>query len=279
MRIVRKYSITTLEQKKVFAILLIVALMLALFAPVVSAEEKADAQDGWEFQVAPYLWGIALNGDVTVKGQKSDVDASFSDIWDELNFGGMLAFEGRKGKWGFWGDTVYANLGNSTTVGPLQVDPDINVLWLTLGGSYRLGTWPLSAAPGKEAPAVTVDMLAGARYTYLDVKLDIESLPNREADKSWVDPLVGARVHFDLSEHWTLSLAGSVGGFGVGSDFAWHAYGGFGYRFRLFSKQNNARVVAGYRALYQDYSDGSGDDKFAWDVMVYGPTLGLIIAF
>jgi len=32
-------------------------------------------------------------------------------------------------------------------------------------------------------------------------------------------------------------------------------------------------------ALYQDYSDGSGDDKFKCDVTVYGPMLGLAIRF
>jgi hypothetical protein len=94
-----------------------------------------------------------------------------------------------------------------------------------------------------------------------------------------VDPLVGARSLFDLFERWTLSLEGSVGGFGVGSDFAWHAYGAFGYRFSLFSKERNARAVAGYRALYMDYDTGSGADKFEWDVTLHGPIVGLFIAF
>ncbi|MGD8962308.1 MAG: hypothetical protein PVH43_07320, partial [Desulfobacterales bacterium] len=83
----------------------------------------------------------------------------------------------------------------------------------------------------------------------------------------------------DLSEHWTLSLLGNVGGFGVGSDFTWETLGGIGYRFRLFSKENNARAVGGYRAVYQDYTDGSGNDKFEWDVTLHGPILGLVIEF
>jgi hypothetical protein len=51
-----------------------------------------------------------------------------------------------------------------------------------------------------------------------------------------------------------------------------------GYRFDLFGK-NNSAVFAGYRALHQDYSDGSGDDKFKWDVTLDGPILGLSIGF
>ena len=56
---------------------------------------------------------ISMNGDAKVKGQKADVDVSFSDIWDELNFAFMLEYEARKGRWGLWGNTIYANLGKS----------------------------------------------------------------------------------------------------------------------------------------------------------------------
>jgi hypothetical protein len=90
---------------------------------------------------------------------------------------------------------------------------------------------------------------------------------------------MGGATTAHKSERWDLVLAGSVGGFGVGSDFAWHASGLLGYRFPLFSKENNAAFFAGYRALYQNYSDGSGDDKFQWDVTLHGPILGLRIEF
>ena len=66
---------------RVLRILVIVAFMLAGFAPSVTAEEKP-AESAWEFHVAPYLWAIAMDGNVTVKGVEADVDLSFSDIWD-----------------------------------------------------------------------------------------------------------------------------------------------------------------------------------------------------
>jgi len=268
------------RQGKVLAVLFIVALVFASFAPLVLAEEQANEQSDWEFHVAPYMWFVSMEGDVTVKGQKSDVDSSFSDIWEEMNIGGMIAFDGRKGDWGFFGDVIYANLGKDKSVqGGIRIDPSINTLWLTAGGFYRLGTWDLSDTSEKKASAVTVDIFAGGRYTYLDMTLDIEDFPNRKSDKQWVDPLVGVRTLWELSERWRLSLQGNVGGFGVGSDFSWGASGLLGYCFSLFSKENNATFYAGYRALYQDYSDGSGDDKFRWDVTVYGPMLGLAIRF
>jgi hypothetical protein len=266
------------KHRTIFIIMSIAAFMLAAYVPAVSAEEKPDADSGWEFQVAPYMWFLAASGDVTVKGQKSDLDLEFSDIWDELNIAGMLAFEGRNGRWGFYGDLIGANLGKDTTVDGIKIDPTVNLVWLTAGGFYRLGTWDLSDAPANKVPTVTVDAFAGLRYTYLDMKLDFKGIGDVSGDQDWVDPVVGARAIFDLSEHWVLSFNGDVGGFGVGSDFAWDAVGLIGYRFGLFGK-DNATAFGGYRARYQDYTDGSGDDKFEWDVTLHGPLLGLAIGF
>jgi hypothetical protein len=269
----------------VLRILVVVAFILAGLAPSVSAEEKP-AESAWEFHVAPYLWAMAGYGNVTVKGIDVDVDLSFSDILDELNFAFMLAYEARKGRWGLWGDTIFANLGDSNIKGPLgltKIDPTANALWQGLGGYYRLGTWDLADNSGKKAPSVTVDTYFGARYTYVDLKLDFKGVfqdrfNNVDQDKSWVEPLIGARIIWDLSERWAVTLAGDIGGFGIGSDFAWDAFGLIGYRFNLFGDKN-AKVLAGYRALSQDYTDGSGRNKFKWDVTLHGPILGLDIGF
>ena len=274
-----------LRPAKVFVLSVLVAFVLAAVAPSLAAEEKS-SESGWEFAIAPYMWAISMSGDVTVKGLEADVDASFKDIWDELNFAFMAAYEARKDRWGLWGNTIYANLGDSNVSGPLgltKIDPTAKIFYQGFGGFYRLGTWDLADAPDKEPPSVTVDAYAGARYTYLDLKLDFKGVfrglvNNVDKSKSWLEPLVGARTIWDLSERWTLTLAGDIGGFGFGSDFAWNAFGLIGYRFSLFG-ENNARVLAGYRALYQDYSDGSGRDKFEWDVTLHGPTLGLLIQF
>jgi hypothetical protein len=129
-----------LWQGKRFVVLVIAALILVTFAPSVLAKEQSDEGSGWEFSVAPYMWFVALDGDATLKGVKSDVDIDFSDIWDELNIGGMVAFEARKSRFGIYADTVYANLGKDTSVGYVGIDPSIDTLWAGLGGSYRLGT-------------------------------------------------------------------------------------------------------------------------------------------
>jgi hypothetical protein len=117
-----------------------------------------------------------MNGDATVKGLEADVDVSFSNIWDELNFAFMIEYEVRKGRWGLWGNTIYANLGNSNAdVAGIDIEPTVNALWQGAGGYYRLGTRDLADWQGKKPPSVTVDTYLGARYTYLDLRLDIKS--------------------------------------------------------------------------------------------------------
>lgn len=268
-----------LWQGRILFILVMVVFIFSPFAPAVATEEKPGSQSGWEFQAAPYLWAIALNGDATVKGQEADVEVSFSDIWDELNIALMLEYEARKGHWGLWGNTIYANLGKSNAdVDGIKIEPTAKVLWQGAGGFYRLGTWDLAESSGKNTPSVTVDTYLGVRYTYLDLSLDIKGFDNVDGDKHWVEPLAGVRTQWALSEKWAINLAGDIGGVAFGSDFAWDAFGLVGYRFNLFG-EDNARAFAGYRALSQDYTDGSGDDKFKWDVTLYGPVLGLVINF
>jgi hypothetical protein len=275
-----------LRQEKILVLLVMVAFLLpGAFAPLVAAEENP-AESGWEFSVAPYLWGISMDGSVTVRGLEADVDVSFNDIWDELNFAFMLEYEARKGRWGLWGNTIYSSLGDSDVEGPAgltKIDPTVTALWQELGGYYRLGTWDLADNSGKKTPSVTVDTFLGARYTYLDTKIDFEGVfsgfvKNIDQDKSWLEPLVGVRTIWDFYERWTLTLAGNIGGVAFGSDFAWSTSGLIGYQFNLFG-EDNARVFAGYRALSQDYTDGSGSSKFEWDVTLHGPILGLAIRF
>jgi hypothetical protein len=251
--------------------------LLGLLVPAQAVAEEA-VSDDWQFQLVPYAWALAADGDVTIRGRKSDLDLSFDDILDELNYGIMLEGEARKGRFGILANILYADLGNSTKTGGVKIDPDVDLFWGTFAGYYRLGPYDLDSAAGEAGPRVIVDPYAGVRYTYLDIDLDISGGPDVDGDKDWAEPIVGLRTLWELTPRWGLTAAGDVGGFGVGSDFAWQALGLVSYRFGLFG-DDNARVAAGYRALHQDYSSGSGADKFEWDVTLHGPIFALAIEF
>jgi hypothetical protein len=242
--------------------------------------------DEWQFKATPYLWAISVDGHATVKGQKSDVDMSFGDILKDLNFGFFGQGEVRKGRFGFLVDGMYSSLSSNADAGPLKIDADIDLVYVGAAPYYRLGPWNLDARRGDAGPKLVVDPYAGARYTYAGVDLKLKPQGpaaggNRKVngDEGWVDPIVGVRTIWQLTPKWSLTTFGDVGGFGVGSDFAWQVAGAVGYRFSLFSDEDNAQVIAGYRALSQDYDDGSGSDRFEWDVTLHGPLLGLSIGF
>ena len=137
------------------------------------------------------MWFLSLDGDVTVKGQESDLDLDFSDIWDELNIAGMLTFDARKGKWGIFGDMIGANLGKSTKVDGIKIDPTDKISDADGRRVLRLGTWKLSDTASKYGPTVTIDGMFGVRYTYLDIDLDFKGVGDASGDKDCLIPSSG----------------------------------------------------------------------------------------
>ena len=93
-----------------------------------------------------------------------------------------------------------------------------------------------------------------------------------------MDPIVGLRTAWTLGEHWSLVLAGDVGGISTSDQYSAEAFGLVGYRFGLFG-DNNATLLAGYRVLKQKYEDGDGRSAFEWDMTIHGPIGGLKITF
>lgn len=259
-------------------------LALAFAAGLLGANPAAAGEadlvsDQWQVQVTPYLWALSIDGDVAVRGIESSQSVTFSDILSDLNVALMMEGEARKGRLGLYANAIYSKLSDSDNTGSIRIRSNAETVWAGAGLYYRLGPWPLSPGAGASGPAVVVDPYGGARYTYLNAELKLrDGGPQVEQDKQWVDPVVGLRTIWLLGPTWSVTVLGDIGGFGVGSDFSWQAAGMLGYRFGLFG-DDNARVLAGYRALYQDYKTGSGDNEFKWDVTVHGPMLALAIDF
>ena len=65
-----------------------------------------------------------------------------------------------------------------------------------------------------------------------------------------------------------------VGGFGVGSDFAWQAVARIDWKF-----SEKVSATFGYRALDADYEDGEGSSRFLYDVLTTGPVAGMTFSF
>jgi len=260
------------------------AFMLCLDAAAARAE--GPSPDAWQFDMAGYAWTIGIEGDVTARGRKTSVNASFIDVVEDSDslIGLMGRFGGQKGDWGFFIDGVYTRIGVEEGIRNTEsrVKATSEIFMLEGVVTYRLGTWRFGqgdAAPA-ESSRLALDVYGGARYTYLNLELKFEDRrAERSADKSrdWVDPIIGARVLVDIGSRWQLLAGADIGGFGVGSDFTWQALGLVGYSFNGLGIAWTA--TAGYRAIYQDYKHGSGSSAFEWDVTMHGPVIGLVGRF
>ncbi|SPJ30750.1 hypothetical protein [Falsiruegeria mediterranea] len=229
----------------------------------------AQAQDNWEWRVAPYLWGSALSGTAaTVPGLPPvDVDASFSDILDNLDFAGMIAVRARNGRWGISGDLQYIKLNAASgPIGPNygQAQAKIKNTIVSLFADYQVSQsqdHELWVSGGLRHWSVTTDL------TFTP-----GALPGRTANGSddWVDPVIGFYGRKALGERTYVSGWAYAGGFGAGSESMVDVFGGFGYQFTPTTSG-----VLGYRYMAVDRRNGS----FVYDMKQQGPLMGVVFNF
>lgn len=256
-----------------------------------SSRQTSNSKD-WEFILIPYGWFTGLSGDITVKGRTADVDATFFDLLDHLDIAGM--FHGEvwwKGKIGFFADTTFAKLSVDGDIslpnsGSVNINNTTTLFLQEIGGLYRAGTWGIGSPENnfvqKSKPTITLDILAGGRYWYLKNELDIHGpfgiLPSEiDASKHWFDFIVGGRVGLNFYKKLTFEVRTDVGGFGLGfsSNISWNIVSVIAYELPWY----RITPIIGYRALYDDYSDGSGNNRFAYNAWMYGPVLGVAFRF
>jgi hypothetical protein len=144
-------------------------------------------------------------------------------------------------------------------------------LILEFGGGYHLLDWSLT---GEGLPSLWVDFLGGGRFVYLDSGITIENLVDVDRSKDWLDPFIGARLKVDIIDRLSVAVHGDIGGFGVGSHFTWNMVA-------ILAYQVSQRISTGvgYRILDIDFSEGTGSNKFKYDVQMRGPMLGFAIRF
>ena len=257
----------------VIAIIVITSLTETIWAG------EANEKNKWEFTLSPYLWIAVFSGDVGLKGMNLGVNLSFIELLDNIRYFGFTELEARKGPWGLHFNGIYADVEGEIPISGLPIDVDLGWIYnLELWGYKRLSLWSFGSMPNQKSPSITLDPYVGGRYTDLKVDAGIQGGPNFSEHKDWIDPIIGIRTNFDLSERWHLTLSGDIGGFGVGSDLTWSALGLIRYRFMKWN-WGEAEILGGYKALYQKFSDGHGANQFDWDTTLYGPLLGLKIRF
>lgn len=253
----------------------VVMLLVGLLVGGTASAARAADEDpnAWHVTVTPYAWAPGIYGDVTVRGVSAEVDTSFLDLLDKTDtlVGLDARLEVTRGRFGVFGDAFYTK-AEVEDAGVTGLDVTTRMWFVEFGAQYRL-----LDTRDERVPGFTIDVYGGGRYSYLELDLDTAGAPSVNQSKNWLDPIVGGRIGVHFSPSVFLLFAGDVGGFGVGSDFAWSITGLFGYKWQ--SGTVEWAVLAGYKALGQDYTTGSGAQRSRWDTTMHGPVLGFSVRF
>lgn len=269
---------------------------------------------GWELRATPYAWLTNLNGETAIRGRDVAVDVTFLELIEQSDT--LVALygrgEARNGRFSVLKDAVFARLTVSeseiTTLNPVRnvtlseradLGLEFQLLILEGAAAYELFARHRGGGCAKDlAPTSTtaLDVIAGARYWNLqaDLTLDIVDeidIPafgiRREGSRAiadggtveWVDPLIGLRLRHEFADGGELFVRADFGGFGAGSAFSWNAIAGYSWECECRPFGATMRGVIGYRALYADYSEGSGHHRFEWDMTIFGPIIGTSFVF
>lgn len=223
-----------------------------------SAGPTAAMDDRWHFTVAPYMWMTGIEGEASVAGLPSvPVEASFSDIWDDFDFGLAGRFEGRKNRLGFGLDFTWNDLGapvasGAPVVGALGLEADVRQLFAEGFGFYRV------AQGGRAENPAHLDLIVGARYTETRVRLTAQTAAGAQydgefQDLDWLDAMAGFKGRAPLGSR--LALLGRADIAGFGSNLTWNLEGDL-----AFQASERFTIGAGWR--YMDFDYDNGEDGF-----------------
>jgi hypothetical protein len=251
-----------------------VILLLLLPISIVSAQDTllTTNNNKWHFLVEPYLMFPNMQGDLGL-GDLPDasIDLNPGDIFNHLQIGGMLYLEGRNDNWAATSDFLYMKLNqdispnkpiNSGTATMSQT------VW-ELAGMYKLNAW-LEVGAGARLYNITAD----AELKIATLPPGTETTQSKSINETWVDPIIVTRLSYFTETNWIAELRADIGGFGIGSKFAWQIQADFGYR---FSKLFHATI--GYRDIDVNYENGNDSERFLYNIATFGPVIRLRFNF
>ncbi len=224
--------------------------------------------DGWHFELSPYIWFAGTHGTVGALDRDASVRASPSDLLSHVNFGIMGAAEARYNRFLLNGDMIWIRLSDSRAL-PF---PSLSAI----SADVRVGQFVWTSKVGYrliENKKFKADANVGARYWHLGQRLNFNPSIlglNFTASQSWADVVVGGRLQLPLAPKVSLAVLGDVGG--------WNATAKLDYQFGgLVSLKLSPKwtLAAGYRYLFVDY----GTRTALYNMVTSGAVLGATYRF
>lgn len=220
--------------------------------------------DGWRFSLAPYLWMPRTTMSLDVGQLSGSTTIDFVDVLPQLHFAFASHFEATIDRWTAFGDLFYMSMGQSEP----SVSVNLQQLFFEFGATYRLG--PVSLG---RAGRLTFEPLAGGRLIWVDVSL---GFPNQKVSNSAavIDPMIGGRLAYHITDTLALWFRGDAAGFGVGTELTVNLIAGLEWRFHP-----RASALVGWRYMDIDLEKDSGSNTLNADIEMNGPFLGVNFHF
>lgn len=248
---------------------IIVSMLLIGFSinQIVAQETTFPVKNGWSYLAEPYVMFPNMKGNTALGNlPELSVDVDPDQIFNNLKMGAMLYLEASNEKWNINSDLLYMDIGQDVKSTTLINNGEVSAKQLgwELAGLYKIRPW--------------LEAGVGGLLNVVKVSLDINrnnigggtTNIKKETSQTWLDPMLIAVFKNIPGKKIIYSVRGEIGGFGIGSEFAWQMQAYAGYRFsKLF------QIQGGYRIISLDYENGSGSNRFLYDIDTFGPVVRL----
>jgi hypothetical protein len=221
-----------------------------------------ESSPGWTFDLSPYFFLSGVSGSITTANRTYPINATVSDLADNLRMGLWLSFKGSGRRWGFYSDLQYSSLVGKTQVAEDDEEPVLEVQLdnLIVEGDATLAIRDYSS----------LRFSAGIRVYYMTQELRFRTIPDEKVETTLVDPVFGARGDWDMGKKWRFALKGDIGGFGISSEFTYQLLMQFNWRFA-----KHWGLPFGYRLLSYTIATGG----IMTDIRLAGLNLGVEYSF
>lgn len=243
-----------------------VIVFVGILIIVWNVHAHGQSRTSFKYQFTPYFWLSGLDGTTGARGRTAEVDASFNDLLDHLDFAMMGTFEARFSRWRLLTDTLYIDVSGERGR-PEAPFIDASVATRAFILDQEAG-YPIFKKEGTD-----LNVTGGIRYWHLKNELQLSGARETvgaEHARGWVDPVVGLHFSTDLPKGLFVTAKADIGGFDAGARLDWQAYAGAGLKL-----SDHFVVTTGYRNLSVDYKK----DGFAFDIGMKGVVLGLGVRF
>lgn len=226
--------------------------LAALAAPLCAQagdDAAADVGAGGEpdnsAQTTVYGWLAGATGEFRPFAGAPTIgfDNSFGEVIEDLDSAFFANALVRRDRLVIAADVSYAALSRDGIVPPgIPASGKVSQLAITA----------LAGARVVDDDGLTVDLLGGARLWDLDGQVAVPLAGVAAAPgKTFVDPVIAARINVPVAPRLSALLQADIGGFGAGSDFTYQIASTLNYRVA-----GRFYLSAGWRHLHLDYASG-----------------------